>query len=117
MRPLVDSKGYPTELSGKARRLLDEIRSMPDYGRLFDHFEDVISRRGYDPNRSARVHLSRLRAITPLLATERSGGMERTWGELHEAGELRAYLRHSLAREQILLNRPHDLERARVVGL
>lgn len=117
MRPLVDSRGRATELYGKARRLLDTIRGIPKYGKVFDHFEEMVSRRGHHPTESSRVHLARLRAITPLLAAERSSGMERTWVELDESGDLSAYLRHSLARELILLKRPHDVERARVVGL
>lgn len=117
LRPLIDSRGHATKLYGRARKLLDAIREFSDYDDIFDRFETAVVRRGYNVSGSARVHLARLRTIRPLLAGDETGGFERTWRELHDSGELSAYLKHSLARERILLNRPHDLERARRIGL
>ena len=55
--------------------------------------------------------------MEPLLASEESGGVERTLDELETSGELGPYLKAALRSEQILLNRKPDLERAQEVHL
>ncbi len=63
----------------------------------------------------ARVDLAMLRILEPLLEASESAFIERHWREL-TADEMRAFIRHGIARERILLNRPPSDERAQAIA-
>ncbi len=58
-----------------------------------------------------RVWVALYRAVEPLGDTHLTWGVERTWQEMHEADDLRNFLKAALRREQIMLKRERDLER------
>jgi hypothetical protein len=56
-----------------------------------------------------RVWLAVANALTPLLASGQTGGIERSWRELDAADELGSYLKAALRSQEILLHREANL--------
>lgn len=125
LRPFMDEHEVFTAdgLAGRCNRLLRQLghRSRPGrpgefeyskpFGSYFISFDKATARHD-----ALRRCLARWRAVAPLLASEDSGGIERGWPELKASGELGPYLKVALKREEILLNRQPDLERAQTVA-
>ncbi len=124
VRPFTDGRGAFTAdgLAGRCNRMLQQLGHRPrrgrpgefeysePYGSYFVSFDKATA--GHDEPRRC---FARWRAVAPLLASEDSGGIERGWDELKAGGELGPYLKAALKREEILLNRQPDLERAQAV--
>ena len=72
-----------------------------------DAFERWRLGRGHS---SARFYVAVYRAIEPLVESAEANGMERTWKDLRDAGDLPKYLKAGLDRERILLKRLPDLQ-------
>ena len=100
--------GQPTS----TRMLESKLRSrVPD---LFTGFERFLIRRGYQKGcvRSARADVAFRELLMPLQRDLATAGIERGFEELSE-WELRKYVKHSLAAQRVLLDRPYDTVRAR----
>jgi hypothetical protein len=64
-----------------------------------------------EPSRNKRIELAICRALEPLTNAAATYGIERSWLELEERRQLSAFLRASLRREEIMLEREADHER------
>ena len=96
--------------------LLRDLSDHPTYGKILDEFFEWVRRRGWEGGVwGARGKLAILRILGPLQATESSGGIERGLGEFR-AGELTEYLKVAIRKEQILMTRAPDFERAQQVA-
>ena len=101
-------------LEKKARPLVEQLEGHPKYGRYFRTFlEKVRGRSVLPPSEDKRCWLALYRAVEPLCDSADTGGVERTWEEMDEAGHLRSYLKVALKREELLMDRERDLIRIR----
>lgn len=92
--------------------IFSDLWEYEDYRELFEKFNiRFTGRPELPPQRQQIVRIALLYAIEPLGRAEETWGMNRTWQEIHEKGQLRAFLWHSLHRERIMLEREHGLER------
>lgn len=90
-------KRAPADVEEKAQAELQKFR------RWFDR---------QHPNNAIRRRLSLARALEPLFAARRAGGLELSCEEIAVAGRLPRYLRVALEREKLLLQRESDEQRA-----
>lgn len=113
LRPYSDRRGHITSegRAGQCNRVLKRLRKGV-HADVFERFDTATQRHHAD-----RRILALWRTVEPLLASEESGGVERTIDELETNGELGPYLKAALRREQILLHRKPDFERAQEVHL
>lgn len=89
-----------------------ELSDHPKYSTMLDGFIKWAGRRGWEGGGwGARGKLAILRILGPLQAAESSGGIERTLAEFPER-ELTEYLKAAIRKEQILMTRAPDFERA-----
>ena len=93
LRELWDQKAY------KQRRRFEDF--LASVGRPRDELP---------PDEDLRCWLALYRAVDPLADATDTWGIERTWQELHETGELKAYLKASLSREALLMKHLRYLE-------
>lgn len=102
------------DLLATAELILDELWAHPPARFQLESFLEEL---GLDPELpplpEKRGWLALLRVITPLAGSTETWGVERSWREMQEAGELEDYLRIALRKEKLLLDREHDLERFR----
>ncbi|MCH8084202.1 MAG: hypothetical protein IH885_08190 [Myxococcales bacterium] len=66
---------------------------------------------GREGLRNQRVWIALFGAVEPLGGAQLTWGVERTWREMHEAGDLGSFLRAALKREEIMLDRERDYAR------
>jgi hypothetical protein len=85
-------------------RLLAEMRELTP--KAFDRFDNLTSH-----HRTERVWVSLLHLVEPFVKLGEDAGIERRWKELG-AEEQKGYIKASLRREEILLNRLTDIQRA-----
>ncbi len=85
-------------------RLLAQMQQLAP--KAFERFDRVTGH-----HRKERIWLSRVRLAAPFLDARDTGGIERGWQELGEP-ELRKYIIATLKREEILLDRRNDVQRA-----
>lgn len=102
------------EFVDRYRRRRFQGREEPEGG---DRYWKDWPRHSWDTDFDTRLELAIVRALEPLLATLDTGGVERGWRELDQRGELERYLKVALRREEILLNRAPDVERAQEIDL
>lgn len=103
---------YKTWLYGEINRLARvltiflELWEHEDYRELFEKFiERFTGWRNLPPQQERRLWVALLRTVEPLGAAIETWGMEQSWQEIHKADRLSAFLRHSLNREVIMLER------------
>jgi hypothetical protein len=89
--------------------MLDRVRR--EYPRLVETFDNRMRRRGFGP---ARLLVAHVRVVEPLLESHETGFIERGWDELDRTQQA-AFLKAGYKREEILLSRDDDLERARLL--
>ena len=95
--------------------VLKELRSHPSCGPRLAAFEQWAEKHGHEKD-SPRVRLAILRAIEPLMATIDTDGVELSWEELENEGQLESYVNTALRRERTLLRRTPDLSRAQEIA-
>jgi hypothetical protein len=99
-------------LASRAQPVFSELYGRPEYQRLFKGFLQRVARRpDLPPPHETRLWVALYRAVEPLGAASVTWGVERTWQEMDEAGELEGFLQAALKRERIMLNRERDLAR------
>jgi hypothetical protein len=102
-------RSRPLASQEEGRRLVEALRrAFPD---VFKPFETWCLKRGHSQN---RIHVAYARTVEPLLASHETAGIERGWREFEDQ-HLKRYLDVGLAREQMLLTRAPDSQRAAVL--
>ena len=89
-----------------------DLFSHPDYQAEFRGF--LFNRQGsreLPSPKELRIWLALYRALEPLGDAELTWRVERTWREMHEAADLRRFLRSALDRERIMMERDLDVAR------
>lgn len=114
----VDAQGRPQRVHGDVGEVIRQqsllkIRKLAEAAcaKELGAFKDWMRAQHVDEMRG-NVALRSL--VEPLLESLLSGYIERRWGEL-STQEQRDFIKAGIAREKILLSRPHALERARQV--
>ena len=93
----------------------EELWAQPIYKRRFTDFLKTLARSEERPDpRDKRLWLALYRAVEPLSDAASSWGVERSWKEMDEDGDLKAFLKAALKREQVLLQREGDFDRMRM---
>lgn len=98
----------------RAEPVIRELWDDGTYQRQFRDFLDDVGRpwkKELPPATDLRCWLAIYRAVEPLADTKDTWGIERSWQDMHEAGELKDYLELALESEALLLKPPADLER------
>lgn len=108
---------YRSWVDHESRRLYRKVfgvvrllRRKREYWQYVKRFQKRMGR-AYDPTRKRRVWIAIYRALEPLADADLTWGVERSWQELDERGELAQFLNASLRREEIILSRAPDKER------
>jgi hypothetical protein len=97
---------------GYQRYFLDFLRKVTSKSKLPRQGQRRLQpKEKLPPEEDYRRWLALYRAVEPLVDAETTLGVERSWKEMHEGGHLRPYLRSSLERERIMLERERDLAR------
>jgi hypothetical protein len=89
-------------LSSLIRRFRDE----------WEPLDRVLRRR---PHEEMRARLASLRVVAPLLDSDETAGIERSYAEMSKS-ELRAFIKAGVRREVILLDRDTDVRRAQAAA-
>ena len=101
-------------LEKEAGPIFEELWAHPTYKRPFrDFLERVRGTFELPRPEDQRCRMALYRAVEPLYDSHATGGVERTWEEMDQARDLKAYLKVALKREEILMNRERDLVRIR----
>jgi hypothetical protein len=87
--------------------VLRQLREDSGYCGYFSGFDKAAA-----AHKPLRIELALQRVAEPLVAGEETNGVERTWEEMDEAKDLGPYLRAALRREELLLRRAPDMQRA-----
>ena len=90
-----------------SRPIADRLQATEPYRSMMEHFLDVGA-----GEYEERVKIALYRAVEPLAAADRTRNFEVTWQELHAKGTLERFLKLSLARELLLLDRKDGALRA-----
>lgn len=101
-------------LKTKVTKVFEALRGDRNYYALFMARLCVpLTRRSeFPPSEDHRLWMAIYRALEPLTDSEVTGGVERSWVEMHEAGHLAPLLRGALDRERWMLEREPDDVRA-----
>jgi hypothetical protein len=114
-------RGEFKRLKAKVGGLMVALWSMPQYRRVF---EDFLARMN-EGNRelpkwhwgTIRLWIAMHRALEPLAAAVATGGVERSWHELHRAHQLRKFLEDALRNERKLMRRRSDEYLSRITDM
>lgn len=101
-------------LKTKVTEVFEALREDRDYHALLMARLCVpLTRRSeFPPPEDHRLWIAIYRALEPLTDSKVTGGIERSWEEMHGVGHLALFLRGALDRERWMLEREPDMVRA-----
>jgi plasmid maintenance system antidote protein VapI len=99
-------------LQRRAGAVFEEVFGHPGYHGLFTRFLGRVTRSPERPQpNETRLWIALYRAVEPLAAAAETWGVERSWQEIDQGGQLKGFLRASLERERIILDREEVIDR------